>query len=287
MHYVSESFEAPPLVTSAPLTWPGVRVEQYHLGAMVLPAHHHSHHLLLLYQVDTPLVVQRYGGPRVQQEVYQTGDLGLYPGGEYGKVTWTTSSDNTYLMVDNQYLEQLARQGLDLSYFSLQERVKFTDPLLVQLGRQLLTVASGQHPLGPLYAESLIHALCYHLIEYHGTRERRVAPAGKLPAAVLARIEAYLEAQLSAPVTLEALADLANLSVFHFARLFKQTTGVAPYHYVLSRKIQRAQQLLRLGGTSVAHVSEVLGFASPASFSVAFKRATGQGPQAFQRGQVK
>jgi AraC family transcriptional regulator len=56
---------------------------------------------------------------------------------------------------------------------------------------------------------------------------------------------------------------------------------------VLSRKIQRAQQLLRLGGTSVAHVSEVLGFASPASFSVAFKRATGQGPQAFQRGQVK
>jgi AraC family transcriptional regulator len=66
--------------------------------------------------------------------------------------------------------------------------------------------------------------------------------------------------------------------------MFKQTTGLAPYHYVLSRKMQRAQQLLRLVGASVTHVSETLGFASPASFSAAFKRATGQGPQAFQRG---
>ena len=287
MHYVSESFDASPLVTSAPLTWPGVRVEQYHLGAMGLPAHHHHHHLILLYQVETPLFVARHGGARVQQEVYQTGDIGLYPGGEYGKVTWTSTSDNIYLTVDHQHLEQVARQGLDLAYFTLKERVKFADPLLTQLGRQLLTVASRQHALGPLYAESLIQTLCYHLIEYQGSYERRVAPAGKLSAAVLARLEAYLEAHLSAPVTLEQLAELANLSVFHFARLFKHTTGLAPYQYVLNRKIQRAQVLLRLVGASVTHVSEVLGFASPASFSTAFKRATGQGPQAFQRGQGK
>ncbi|MBJ6145324.1 helix-turn-helix transcriptional regulator [Hymenobacter sp. BT559] len=285
MHYVSESFKATPLVTSAPLTWPGLRVEQYHLGAMTLPAHYHRHHLLMLYQVDTPLVVQRHNGARVQQEVYQTGDLGIYPGGEYGNITWAAASRNTYLTVDDDYLERLARQGLDLAYFSLQERVKLTDPLLAQLGRQLLTVASAPPALGSLYTESLIHALCYHLIEHYGHYERRPAPAGKLPAAVLARIDAYLEDHLGDAITLEILADLAHLSVFHFARLFKQTTGLAPYHYVLRRKIARAQQLLRLGGTSVTHVSEVLGFASAASFSAAFRRATGQGPQAFQRAQ--
>ncbi|TVT43307.1 helix-turn-helix transcriptional regulator [Hymenobacter setariae] len=285
MHYVSESFEAPPLVTSAPLTWPGLRVEQYHLSAMALPAHYHRHHLVMLYQVEAPLVVQRRNGTRVQQEIYQTGDLGIYPGGEYGKITWTASSCNTYLTVDDHYLERLARQGLDLAYFALQERVKLADPLLAQLGRQLLAVASAPPALGSLYTESLINALCYHLIEHYGRYERRLAPAGKLPAAVLARLDAYLEAHLGDVITLEILADLANLSVFHFARLFKQTTGMAPYHYVLSWKIKRAQQLLRLGGPSVTHVSEVLGFASPASFSAAFKRATGQGPQAFQRAQ--
>jgi AraC family transcriptional regulator len=56
---------------------------------MALPAHHHTQHLLLLYQTGTPLVVQRHGGPQVHQEVYRTGDLGLFPGGEYGTITWT------------------------------------------------------------------------------------------------------------------------------------------------------------------------------------------------------
>nr|GFC36841.1 hypothetical protein [Tanacetum cinerariifolium] len=100
------------------------------------------------------------------------------------------------LTVDHHYLEQVARQGLDLAYFTLKERVKFADPLLMQLGRQLLTVADRQHTLGALYAESLIHTLCYHLIEYHGKYERRLAPAGKLSAAVLARLDAYVEAHL-------------------------------------------------------------------------------------------
>jgi AraC family transcriptional regulator len=193
-------------------------------------------------------------------------------------------SDNIYLTVDDQHLAQLARQGLDLTHFALRERLKFADPFLTQLGRQLLVAANGQYALGLLYVESLISALCYHLIEYHATYERRVAVRGKLPPAVLARIEAYLEARTDAPVTLEALAGLANLSVFHFARLFKQTTGVAPYRYVLNRKIQQAQQLLHRGGMSVTHISDALGFVSPASFSASFKRAVGQSPQAFQRG---
>jgi AraC family transcriptional regulator len=284
MQYVSESFETLPLVTSALLPWQGVRLEQYHLDAMALPAHHHAHHLLLLYQADTPLVVQRHRGSQVHEEVYQTGDLGLFPRGEYGTIAWQVPSDNLYLTVDHYYLEQLARQGLDLTHFALRERLKFADPLLTQLGWQLLAAARGQHALGLLYAESLISALCYHLIEHHATYERRLAAGGKLSRDVLARIEAYLEAQTDTPITLHALADLANLSVFHFARLFKQTMGVAPYRYVLSRKIQRAQQLLRAGGTSVTHISDALGFASPASFSASFKRVVGQSPQAFQRG---
>ncbi|MEJ7661135.1 MAG: hypothetical protein WKG07_16740 [Hymenobacter sp.] len=58
MQYVSESFEAPPLISSADLPWQGVRVEQYHLEAGELPAHHHSHHLLMLYQVEKPFILR-------------------------------------------------------------------------------------------------------------------------------------------------------------------------------------------------------------------------------------
>ncbi|MEJ7661134.1 MAG: AraC family transcriptional regulator [Hymenobacter sp.] len=148
----------------------------------------------------------------------------------------------------------------------------------------MLAAAGSQHALGLLYVESLTNALCHHLLEHHAVATRYLPTPPRLTRTVLARIDAYLEANAEASVTLEILADLANLSVFHFARLFKQATGMPPYQYVLQWKIRRAKHLLRLGNAPVADISDALGFASPASFSTAFRRAVGQSPQQFQRG---
>lgn len=280
----SSKYGPPPLITSASLVWQGVQVEQYHLGPMVLSAHHHSHHVLLLYQMEAPMTVRRQQGSRTQHELFRSNDLGLYPGGEYGPIAWDAPEHNIHLLIDEQHLERVARQGLDLTQFSLHEQFRFNDPFLTQLGRQLLAAAGSRHALGLLYVESLTNALCHYLIEHHATYERRIASGRALSGPVLARIDAYLEAAAEEPVTLETLAGLANLSVFHFARLFKQAKGVSPYQYVLSWKIQRAQQLLRASNQSLTDISEALGFASPASFSAAFKRAVGQTPRDFQRG---
>jgi len=129
-----------------------------------------------------------------------------------------------------------------------------------------------------------VNTLGYHLIEHHAHYERRIVGTGsRLSVAVLARIDSYLEASAEQPITLSALADLASLSVFHFARRFKLTTGRSPYQYVLDWKIKRARQLLRTGELPVAAISDALGFASPGHFSAAFKRAVGQSPREFQR----
>ncbi len=282
MLYDSDLYAHPALVTSEAQAWSGLRVERYQLPAMELPAHYHQHHLLLLHQPTAPVTTRRQQGSRVEEAVFRTGDVGLYPGGEYGSVAWNGPTDTIHLYLDDQHLEKLARRGLDLTHFGLHDRFRFEDPLLDQLGRQLLGAVGTQHDLGLLYVESLTAALSYHLITHHATYERRVATAPRLPAAVLARIDAYLEAYADGPITLESLADLANLSVFHFARRFKQTLGVPPYQYVLGWKIRRAQQLLRLGNAPVAAISDALGFATPAHFSAAFKRAVGQSPREYQ-----
>ena len=284
MVYISESFESSPVVTSASLAWQGVRVEQYHLDSLALPPHYHAHHLLMLYEGDGPHLVRHKREGRVQEQTFRTNDLGLYPGGDYGSISCPTPSSNIYLSIDDQHLDGLAQQSLGLTHFALGERFQFNDPLLNQLGRQLLTAASSQHALGLLYVESLVNALCYHLIEHHATHEHRPAKGQPLTSTVLSRINAYLEAHVDMPITLHALAEVANLSMFHFARLFKQTTGVSPYQHVLNWKLQRARQLLRVGSTPVADISDALGFASPANFSAAFKRVTGQSPLEFRRG---
>ncbi|MFD1873031.1 helix-turn-helix domain-containing protein [Hymenobacter bucti] len=281
---MTDSFYAPPLISSAPLPWQGVRVEQYHLEAGRLAAQQHEHHLLLLYQVAQPHLVRRRDGARVSETVYQTGDLGLFPGGEYGTaIDWTTPSDNIYLTLEAPYFRQVAGQDTTRTPAVLQKRMKFNDPFLGQLSRQLLASAGSHRALGRLYVESLTATLCHHLLAHHATSQRRPEGPARLGSAALARIEAYLEAHAAEPVTLEGLAELANLSVFHFARLFKQATGLPPYQYVLRWKIERAKHLLRRDSLALADLSDELGFASPISFAAAFKRLVGCTPQQFQR----
>jgi AraC family transcriptional regulator len=283
--YNSEMYGQPAVTSSAAQAWPGLRVERYQLEAMAMPAHFHEHHLLLLHQGSQAVRSRRRTGSQVEEAEFRSGDAGLYPGGEYGPLSWDGPSDIIHLHLDAPLLEARARQSLDLTHFALRDRFRFEDGLLSQLGRQLLVAAGPEHTLGQLYVESLATALTYHLIEHHATYERRISGTeGHLPAAVLARLDAYLEASCEQLITLEQLAGLANLSVFHFARRFKQTTGRAPYQYVLEWKIRRAQQLLRAGELPIAAVGDALGFASPTHFSAAFKRAVGQSPREFQRG---
>ncbi|WP_375436001.1 helix-turn-helix transcriptional regulator [uncultured Hymenobacter sp.] len=283
MKYDSEMYARPALVSSKDLAWPGLRVERHQLDSIELPAHYHEQHLLLLHQGVAPVTSRRQQGSRVEEAVFRAGDAGLYPGGEYGAIVCSGPTDTIHLYLDNQYLENLARQGMDLTHFGLRDRYKFEDALLSELGRQLLGAVGAHHTLGQLYVEMLTNALCGQLIEHHATYERRVAAGPQLPSSVLARLEAYLEAHADAPVTLETMAGLANLSVFHFARRFKQTTGASPYQYVISWKIRRARQLLRAADAPIAAISDALGFASPAHFSAAFKRSVGQSPREFQR----
>lgn len=281
----AEIYGRPALVSSAVNAWPGLRVEHYQLEAMALPAHFHPHHLLILHQAEKPVHSRRQSGSREETALFGAGDAGLYPGGEYGLSSWDGPTDTIHLHLDVQWLETQARQSLDLTHFTLRDRFRFEDEMLTQLGRQLLAAAGGQHTLGQLYVESLANTLSYHLIEHHASFQRRITGTStRLPTLVLARIDAYLEAFAHQAITLDALAGLANLSVFHFARRFKQTIGLSPYQYVLSWKIRRARQLLRTDDLPIAVISDLLGFASPAHFSAVFKRVVGQSPREFQRG---
>ena len=285
MQYVTDHFHAIPLVSSTALPWRAIRVEQFYLPSAVLLPGYSANHTLVLHQVAEPLVKRWRNGGQTSETVYHTGDLALCPRGDHdSQVEWTTPSHNIYLTLDHEYLAQLVGQDPGLRHFDLCERRKFTDPLLGQLSQQLLQTASSPHALGQLYVESLTNALCHQLIGHHATYQRPRSGSPRLSPAVLARLDAYLEAHAEAPVTLETLASLANLSMFHFARLFKQATGLPPYRYVVQWKIRRAKHLLRLGGAPVAAIGDALRFASFRSFTAAFTRAVGCTPQQFQRG---
>ena len=91
----------------------------------------------------------------------------------------------------------------------------------------------------------------------------------------------FIDSNYSTAINLDAIADEATFSKFHFMRLFKKTYGKTPHQYLTNVRIGKAKQLLRT--TMLAsEVCYAVGFDSITSFTSLFKKITGQTPSVFQ-----
>ena len=92
----------------------------------------------------------------------------------------------------------------------------------------------------------------------------------------------YVESNLSHDLSLRELSEIADLSLHHFARMFKQTIGVAPHRYVLERRLERAKMMLRSAKASLVDISLSAGFDGQSHFTSTFHRMVGATPTEFQ-----
>jgi AraC family transcriptional regulator len=93
----------------------------------------------------------------------------------------------------------------------------------------------------------------------------------------------YIGEKLDDNLSLSDLADIAGMNLFYFARLFKQSTGMSPYRYVLDQRIQRAKQLLRNSPITIHEASVRTGFVDQAHFTKVFRRLAGLTPTQYRR----
>jgi len=108
---------------------------------------------------------------------------------------------------------------------------------------------------------------------------------GGLPPGPLKRVQQYVEDHLAERVSTERLAAIAGLSVFHFARVFKQSQGMTPHSYLLHRRIVRAQELLGETESPLSEIALVSGFADQSHLARHFREHVGVSPAIFRRSQ--
>lgn len=92
-----------------------------------------------------------------------------------------------------------------------------------------------------------------------------------------------MTARLDADLGLDDLAQIAGCSATHFSRAFKQSMGLAPFHWLAEQRIERAKELLATSGLSLAEIALSVGYSAQPQFTSAFGRATGITPGQWRR----
>lgn len=160
-----------------------------------------------------------------------------------------------------------------------------SNPDIVKLGQSFARLVREPRPGAALYAESLWTQIVLQLLWHHSSLDAGllVTPDDSLTDARMAKVVAFLEANLERDTTLADLAALVDLSPTHFLRAFKKATGRSPHLYRMELRAARAREFLRDPSLSVAEVATLLGYTSPAHFATSFKRHTGTSPAAYRR----
>jgi AraC family transcriptional regulator len=267
--------------SSKQLRWTGVQVElASHDGWVVDDVHVDAHYVAV--NLDTEaLVIERKTGTGYRNEVVPPGTLVVHPVGESFWVRVAQGSHWGGVVLAPGLVESALGRRLDMpaSFGADDVQSLFIVNALVEE-----TLQGG--PTGALYAEHLGAALALRLAVHHGVGgdlgQRRFR--GGIAPHRLKQIESYVDAHLDRSLSLEELASLAELSLFHFAREFKATTGRTPHQFVLHRRLELARRLLGEGTDSVRDISLRCGFSDPSHLVRAFRLRFGVTPGQWRLG---
>lgn len=105
---------------------------------------------------------------------------------------------------------------------------------------------------------------------------------GGLPPAISHRICEYIDSHLEERISLVALAAMAGLSANHFAYAFRQSVGLPPHSYLLRRRIETAQRMLRDTELPLSQIALAAGFSDYSHLARHFRRLTGMSPSALR-----
>ncbi len=152
------------------------------------------------------------------------------------------------------------------------------------VGLSLIQPYHSISPCATLCIQSLGRMVPVNLLKLCAIFPALVIPLRRhLSADALRQVEEYITDQLDARLSLANLAALVHLSPYHFARLFKETTGKTVHEYVLQRRLKRSHEMLLATDLPIGCIANDAGFADESHFVRQFKAVFGLTPGALRK----
>ena len=210
--------------------------------------------------------------------------LSFVPAGHrfYGWQTPRVLTRVTYIYIDLPY--RVFDRGSGMACPAISPRLFFFDQAVWDTALKLKAEVGNSDPWSCEYAETLSLVLLHELFRLERTIPSAPRPVRcGLPAWQQKRVVEFIEEHLAEEISLAALAQLVDLSLYHFARAFTQSFGAPPHRYHMVRRMDRAKSLLQRPTLSVTEIGARIGFRETSSFTRAFRKFTGLTPTEYRR----
>ncbi|MEL6470738.1 MAG: AraC family transcriptional regulator [Cyanobacteria bacterium J06623_4] len=219
--------------------------------------------------------------------LYQRGEMLITPANTPLFVRWEGEENCLQIRLSDEFMRNVAKETVvgDCDRITLKPEFQTRNPQLESISTMLLNEHQQGSLSNRLYIDSLSNVLAVTLLRQHATtRPHLPIYEGGLPPRQLQQILDYIDAHLDQEIKLSDLAQLLDMSQFHFSRLLKQSLGISPYQYLLQQRVERAKQLLKNTDRLITDIALACGFNSHSHLSKQFKQLTGMTPKAYRSG---
>ena len=218
-------------------------------------------------------------GERVETLV-STPQVWITPPNQLVAVTCLGPMRVAMLALEREFCErELSSAGVEPR--EVVDRVAAYDERLRAIGNVFGAAIRVCWPPEPEYVARVARELAVHVSTRYG-RLAKHPRAGGLSPERLARVTKLVEGCLSKPFHVDELAAEAHMSPFHFARMFKRSTGYSPHLYLTLKRMDRAKEMLAGTPIALAELAQQLGYSTQAHFTGVFRSYTGTTPRAYR-----
>jgi AraC family transcriptional regulator len=208
--------------------------------------------------------------------------VSIIPADQPHQITWLRRADVTVFLLSPGFVEEVALEsnlGRDVS-----EEYAALDPLIWHLGREVRAELRRHRRLDTRYLESVAKVLARRVLTTYGSSPGATRQPGGLPRYKLRHATQFIQENISRDISFHDIAAHLKMSAFHFARMFRHTTGDSPHQYIVRCRVNRAKALLAETQLPITDVAFEVGYKTQSHFTTSFGRLVGVTPAAFRAG---
>src|SRR6266481_3397155 len=268
------------VLSSVSTRWNDILLEQLHLPSSELADLTYKRHVVVINLGHSSTWEFKKDG-RFQRFFKARGAISFFPSHQPFsgrlKVERGVLANVLFLALDPVFVSRVD-EGLefDADRIELIEQRRSTDPTLRHIALALRAGIQTGDALDRMYGEAISTALAVHLLrKYSAAVLEPKRQYGGLPREKLVRAVEYIQDQLDTDLTVSGIAQAVYISPYHFAKLFKESTGQSPYQYVVEARARKAKELLATSKFTISEVAQHVGFADQSHLTRHFKRVFG------------